>query len=244
MTSSSRNRWLAAAALPLAVVPLTVLIAGCTPDAEPVPSPPVVVSTPAPTISPEPSDASTTPSPSGVSPPATPSVTSPTPSVTSPTPSVTSPTRSVTSAAPTPSTPLESSVAPRPERSKTPVELDEPATTGGLTTRLVSIRGIEAEARVPGEISGPALALTVEVTNRGTRAASLSDVLVNVLDADEAPGTELTGPPARPLPARVSAKAKVRGVYVFRVPENRRRPVTVTVSVADAPVLVFTGNAD
>ena len=36
----------------------------------------------------------------------------------------------------------------------------------------------------------------------------------------------------------------MRGIYVFTVPKNKRRPITVTVSIKDAPVLVFTGDAD
>jgi hypothetical protein len=139
---------------------------------------------------------------------------------------------------------VESTVAPQPERSKTPVKLDEPSSTGtGLTARLISVRAIVAEAQIPGEITGPALAITIEVSNTGRRPADLGAVSVTVLDSDEAPGAEMVGGPAEPLTGRVAAKSKARGVYVFRVPQDKRRPITVTVSIGDAPVLVFTGNA-
>jgi hypothetical protein len=108
---------------------------------------------------------------------------------------------------------------------------------------LISVKAIEATARLPGEITGPALALTIEVSNTGIRPADLGAVVVNVLDSDEAPGAEMTAAPAQPLTGRLAPKKTARGVYVFRVPMDKRRPVTVTVSIGDAPVLVFRGNA-
>ena len=135
-------------------------------------------------------------------------------------------------------------MAPRPERSKKAVDLDEPATTGtGLTGRVVSIRRTEAKAQLPGETSGPALVVTVELLNSSRRTADLTAVVVNVLDSDKAPATQLAAAPTKPLPGQVAGRERARGVYVFRVPEDKRRPVTVTVSIDDAPVLVFTGNA-
>jgi hypothetical protein len=140
--------------------------------------------------------------------------------------------------------PVERTVAPRREQSKPPVKLDEPSSTGtGLTARLISVSAIEAKAQIPGEITGPALAITIEVSNTGRRSADLGSVAVSLLDSDSAPGAEMTAAPARPLTGRVPAKAKTRGVYVFRVPEGKRRPVTVSVSIGEAPVLIFTGNA-
>jgi hypothetical protein len=140
--------------------------------------------------------------------------------------------------------PVESTVAPRREPSMSPVELDQPSSTGtGLTARLISVSAIDAKAQIPGEITGPALAITIEVGNTGRRSADLEFVSVSLLDSDSAPGAEMTAAPAKPLTGRVAAKANARGVYVFRVPENKRRPVTVSVSIGHAPVLVFTGNA-
>ena len=49
-------------------------------------------------------------------------------------------------------------------------ELDRPSETGtGLAAKLSSIRAINAKAQLPGEIAGPALALTLQVTNAGTK---------------------------------------------------------------------------
>jgi hypothetical protein len=142
-----------------------------------------------------------------------------------------------------PTNPVESTVAPRPEETRPPVKLDQPSSTGtGLTAKVISVQAIEAKAQLPGEITGPAVAITIEVSNTGTRTADLGAVVVTVLDSDEAPGAEMTAAPAQPLTGRLAPKKTTRGVYVFRVPTDKRRPVTVMVTIGDAPVLVFTGN--
>jgi hypothetical protein len=136
-------------------------------------------------------------------------------------------------------------VAPKPEVSKKPVKLDKPAKTGtGLTAKVVSIKAATAKAQLPGEVAGPALVVTVDLTNTGSKSADLSAVVVTLLDSDEAPGSEMTTKPADPLTGKVGAGKTARGVYVFTVPKNKRSPITVTVSISDAPVLVFTGDAD
>lgn len=207
-----------------AAVPL-LLASGvaCSPDPVPGPSEPRVT---APTATAEPGP--TTPAPG---PPTTPRSTQP-PPATTPVPP------------PSPGG-VESTVPTEPEPSKPPVKLDKPSQTGtGLTARLVSIKAVSAKAQLPGEVAGPALAITIEVSNTGSKAADVSSVVVNVLDADKAPGTEMSAAPADPLSGKVAANKKARGVYLFTVPKNKRRPVTVTVSIRDAPVLVFRGNPD
>ncbi len=145
-----------------------------------------------------------------------------------------------------PSTPgdVSSTVEAKPEESKKPVTLDKPSSTGtGLTAELVSIKPINATAQLPGEVAGPALSITVKVTNRGSTPASLSAVVVTLLNSDDAPGTEMTATPAKPLGGSVKAGATAQGIYVFTVAKDKRNPVTVTVSISDAPVLVFRGDA-
>ena len=94
-------------------------------------------------------------------------------------------------------------------------------------------------------MAGPALAITIDVSNTGDQAADLSTVVVTLLDSDEAPGNEMTAKPAKPLTRQGRAPARpVRGMYVFTVAKYKRNPITVNVSISDAPVLVFTGDAD
>jgi hypothetical protein len=101
-----------------------------------------------------------------------------------------------------------------------------------------------AKAQLPGEVAGSALAITIDVTNTGSNSADLSTVVVTLLDSDDAPGSEMTTKPSDPVTGKVGAGKTARGVYVFTVPKNKRSPITVPISVKDAPVLVFTGDAD
>jgi hypothetical protein len=139
---------------------------------------------------------------------------------------------------------VESTVEAKPEVSKKPVKLGKPSTTGtGLSGKVVSIKAMQAKARMPGEIQGPALAITVEVRNTRDKATDLSAVVVTLLDSDEAPGSEMSTDPAKPLAGKLAAGKSARGTYVFTVAKNKRKPITLSVSINDDPVLVFTGNA-
>jgi len=46
-----------------------------------------------------------------------------------------------------------------------------------------------------------------------------------------------------PFAGKLAAGKTAEGTYVFTVPKNKRKPITLSVSVNDDPVLVFTGNA-
>lgn len=231
MRSTTSARRLGPAA---AITLLLALGAACSPDPVAEPSPTPAVTSPAISqTSAPPATSSSPPSRSTVAPSATaPPTVSQRPPATTPVPP------------PTPGD-VTSSVEAKPEESKKPVKLDKPSKTGtGLTAKLTMIKAIDAKAQLPGEIAGPALALTVEVTNTGAKTADLSAVVVTVLDSDEAPGGEMTSDPAKPLKGKLGAGKTARGVYVFTVDKSKRNPVTVTVSISDAPVLVFNGKAD
>ena len=231
MRSTTSCRRLGSAA---AITLLLAFGAACSPDpvAEPLPTP-AVTSPAASATSAPPATSSSPSSRSTAAPTATEAPTvSQRPPATTPVPP------------PTPGD-VESSVEAKPEESKKPVKLDKPSKTGtGLTAKLTTIKAIDAKAQLPGEIAGPALALTVEVTNTGAKAADLSAVVVTVLDSEEAPGGEMTSAPAKPLKGKLGAGKTASGVYVFTVDKNKRNPVTVTVSISDAPVLVFNGKAN
>jgi len=206
-------------------VAVTLLLASGAACSSEDPGPTATV-TPAPTAAASPSSATPAPEPT-----ATTTKTQP-PPATTPVPP------------PTPGG-VDSTVAPKPEVSKKPVKLDKPSKTGtGLTAKVVSIKATTAKAQLPGEVAGPALVVTVDLTNTGSKSADLSAVVVTLLDSDEAPGSEMTTKPADPLTGKVGAGKTARGVYVFTVPKNKRSPITLTVSISDAPVLVFTGDAD
>jgi hypothetical protein len=127
---------------------------------------------------------------------------------------------------------------------KGPLSLDEKAAAGRrLSVRLLATEQIMAKARVPGEVSGPGLAITAEVANDSTHAVDLGNVVVTLTDSTGAPGGPVSGPPAKPLSGSVAPGKKARGVYVFTVPASNRRPLTIFVSVRPGkPVVSFKGS--
>lgn len=123
------------------------------------------------------------------------------------------------------------------------VALTETADFGGqVSARIAQVSAVQATATLPGEVSGPAVAVTVEITNSSGQAVGLDAVTVTMADADGNPASSMTGAPAGPLQGVLDAGAARSGTYVFTVPADRRNPVTVTVNYSSgAPTLVFTG---
>lgn len=126
-----------------------------------------------------------------------------------------------------------------------PVGLDEVAEFGtGVRARVVSAERVDGQARGPGERSGPALAITVELVNETSAAVSLDHVVVNLADAESGrPGSWITGDPrtAHFSGDLLAAESRV-GVYVIRLPDPDVDEVRVDVSYgAQAPTVVFSG---
>ena len=124
------------------------------------------------------------------------------------------------------------------------VPLDAVATVGnGVTATLPAVEAIEGTAVGPGNIAGPAVRVTVRLTNGTGAAVSLSGVAVNLyFGPDRTPAPPLDDPSARPVTGVLEAGASAEGVYVFTVPAGDRDRVTVEVGYeAGAPLLLFTG---
>lgn len=113
----------------------------------------------------------------------------------------------------------------------------------GMRARLVEVRSVDAHARIPGEVSGPALRVTVELTNTTASPASLDRVAVNLYTGSDGvpavPVTEQAGPA---LHGSLAPGASARGTYAFTVPVAQRGEVTVTVGVGpQIGTAVFSG---
>lgn len=116
---------------------------------------------------------------------------------------------------------------------------------GGLTAELTSIAAIQGAGAGPGNIAGPALAVTVRITN-GTGAPLLLDQVEVALSytAEEVAASPVDDDAVSPLRGTLSDAASAQGTYVFSVPADQREVVSVTVGlVAGSPLLVFTGAA-
>ena len=124
------------------------------------------------------------------------------------------------------------------------VPLDAASDLGGqISARLAEVKAVDAQAKVPGEISGPAVAVTVEISNDSPNAIGLDSVSVDVQGAGGVPTSPITTDPASPLSGVLQPGEKKTGVYVFTMPADARNGASITVLYsADAPVALFAGN--
>ena len=115
----------------------------------------------------------------------------------------------------------------------------------GVKTKVKALKSVQGEARGVGEVGGPAVQFTLEVTNTTAAPISLAEAVVNVeRGADRIPAEELSGPGAVPFPAEVAPGQKVSGVFVFQVPPEERKTVRVLFHYqAVLPVAAFEGAA-
>lgn len=165
---------------------------------------------------------------------------------TSPAVQATESARSSTAPAPSGPASVPAPVTPgaAPQPTKAPVPLSKPADFGtGVVAKLDTIESIVATAHGPGEISGPALAFTITVTNGSATAVDLGNVIVNLTDAHGAPGVSMFGSPAVLLTGDLAVGASATGTYVFAVAPSASSSVRLEVSYStQAPTVVFAGD--
>jgi Telomeric repeat-binding factor 2. len=130
------------------------------------------------------------------------------------------------------------------------VGLDEAAVvmgdgSAGVTVTIPGIRSTTAQATGPGEVSGPALVVTVSVENTMSEPVDLSLVAVNMTDSAGNPGEGMIGEPAQWLEGTLEPGGSTEGIYVFAIDRDARAPITVTVSLGASIVTAqFVGDAD
>ncbi|MFJ9388668.1 hypothetical protein ACIRON_07615 [Nocardioides sp. NPDC101246] len=115
-------------------------------------------------------------------------------------------------------------------------------TSPGVTARLARIDSVQATASLPGEIGGPALAITVKVKNQTGKKLDLALGVVNAYYGPErTPAVSVASDGEVPFPASVGDGQSAKGVYVFQIPEEAR-PVRVELDLGNgADVVVFKG---
>lgn len=125
-----------------------------------------------------------------------------------------------------------------------PVPIDQTATpAGGVAVAVKSIEGVQGEAIAPGEVSGPALRITVSVTNDSQAARLLSSAVVNVyLGTDAVAANPVSQPAGQPFVTELAPGASGEGIFVFEVPEDQRSLVRIEVDLdLGTPVVIFEG---
>lgn len=128
--------------------------------------------------------------------------------------------------------------------SNPPVALDATGDVGnGVTVSLGSIESVTAEAQMAGEVAGPGVRFQVTIVNGSTEPIDLSDVIVDLADANGTPAIQMTAG-ASPLGGSLDAGATASGIYIFATPDSYTNPATISVGYsAAAPVAVFSGDA-
>lgn len=135
-------------------------------------------------------------------------------------------------------------VAPVPVTTNAAVPFNSVADFGGqVTASLTNVTAIDATAQLPGEIAGPAVAITIEIDNASAAAIGLDTVTVDLTDGAGNPTLPMTADPAAPLSGVLSPGEKRSGVYVFTVPVDARNQMSLTVSYSTgSPTVLFTGS--
>jgi hypothetical protein len=133
---------------------------------------------------------------------------------------------------------------PVPGEVADPVDMDDTADAGnGVEVTLSRIRSVEAEANLPGEVGGPAVAVTVEVANGSQERIDLDRVTVDLATSAGASASPVLDPDLEPLAGALDAGRTRSGTYVFTLADDERTDVSVRVRYsADTPTVVFTGS--
>lgn len=156
--------------------------------------------------------------------------------VVTPSPAPTSGGSSSTPAGGSPSTPRPTA----PPKASKPVDIRESAPIdSGAKAQIVKISSVTSEAESPGEISGPAIQVTIQIS-AGSKDVDLRDVVVNgYYGSDLTPALPVAKPGGRPFAGTLSGGEETTGVYVFNVPTADRGDVTIELfySSSQAPVL-------
>jgi hypothetical protein len=142
-----------------------------------------------------------------------------------------------------PSSPKSS---PSTQTTKPATQITHSASFGNnVTASITKVSAITAKAKRPGEISGPAVAVSIRLVNGSNKAIDTSNAVVNLYYGKaKTPGSPMSGPPSSPFGKSVPAGKTVTVVYVFRVPADQRSKLRIEVSYSPtAPVVVFVGPA-
>lgn len=120
---------------------------------------------------------------------------------------------------------------------------DEATPEPGVTVVVPKVEKVTGEANIPGEVGGPALRFTVDVTNGTGKTLDLRTVVVNAYyGPDRTPASPLLKPGGKAFESEVGDGGTARGVFVFNVPAEFQDKVELEIDPRiDAPIAIFTG---
>lgn len=117
-------------------------------------------------------------------------------------------------------------------------------TSRGAEISLARLEAVQGEANVGGEISGPAVRVSVEIRNESAEPMDLEYVVVNAYSGqDRTPAAPIMQPGGDPFSGSLDPGEAAEGVYLFSLEESAREDVTITVDHgAGEPIVVFQGD--
>lgn len=161
------------------------------------------------------------------------------------------------SAQPTESVPPVPSVLPTPEpgavetpaaEALAPIEtkIDEVATVaGGVKVSVLRMEAFEATSELPGDLAGPALAVTVQVVNDTDEPLNLAGAALELTyGPDATPAPPVGDPVANALPETLAPGETAEGEYSFTIPLVARGEISATLDLLlGEPQVAFRGAA-
>ena len=124
------------------------------------------------------------------------------------------------------------------------VPIDKPADlTPAVSAQIASIEQVTAKGMGPGELSGPALKVSLILTNSGATSLDLSTTVVTVDTLDGAPASAIESDvDAAPFHGVLAAGKTLTGSYLFLAPAQGE-PIRVSFSTStEQPVVLFSGS--
>ena len=111
-----------------------------------------------------------------------------------------------------------------------PVAPDEPGQAPGLEVTLQQFESVTGEVVVPGEVQAAAVRVTVQITNAADTSLDLNLVVMSAYMGEERdPAETYQQPGGVPFSGSLDPGATATGVYLFRIPDDRRSDVTFVV---------------
>lgn len=125
------------------------------------------------------------------------------------------------------------------------VPLDEPApAVEGVVAEVTAIEAVTAGGDIPGEPSGPAVQVTLRLTNGSDQAIDTAGANVTMTYGgdDRLPASGITGEGTSIWPESIPAGGSADAVFQFAVPSSPEGDVRVIVDIlASAPNVIFVG---
>jgi hypothetical protein len=105
------------------------------------------------------------------------------------------------------------------------------------------MQSIDAKTTMPGERAGPAVVMSVRITNGSSKPLDLGGVTVDLHDKAGLSAYPVTVTPAQHFYGSVAPGASATGQYVFTVAPKDRSGASLIVNYSsDVPTVAFTGD--